>query len=98
MFILNIILISSGMIRNLRNLGPSSEKMLGKANIASEEQLRALGAVAAFVAVKRAGCSPSLNLLWAIEGALTDRHWTEVANNDRRSLLTQLEIAETGKK
>jgi DNA transformation protein len=35
-----------------------------------------------------------LNLLWAIEGALTDRDWKEVAKNDRLSLLTQVEILE----
>jgi DNA transformation protein len=46
------------------------------------------------VAVKRSGCNPSLNLLWAIEGALTDRDWKEVAKNDRLSLLTQVEILE----
>lgn len=56
-----------------RNLGPRSREMLAKAGIVSEAQLRTLGAVAAYVAVKRAGGKPSLNLLWALEGALTDR-------------------------
>ncbi|WP_425358296.1 TfoX/Sxy family DNA transformation protein [Thiothrix nivea] len=43
--------------------------MFLKAGIQSEAQLREMGSIAAFVAVKRAGCAPSLNLLWAIEGA-----------------------------
>ncbi len=68
--------------------------MLAAAGITTESQLRAKGSVAAFVAVKRAGGKPSLNLLWAIEGALTNRDWKEVAKKERLSLLTQLEIAE----
>lgn len=82
------------MIRHLRNLGPQSEAMLAKAGIVTVEQLRARGSVQAFLAVKRVGSKPSLNLLWAIEGALTDRSWQEVASSDRLSLLIQLELAE----
>ena len=42
------------------------------AGIKIEEQLRELGAVRAYVMVKRAGGNASLNLLWALEGALTN--------------------------
>lgn len=86
------------MIKDLRNLGPHSAKLLAKAGIVSEKQLKALGAVAAFVAVKCAGGKPSLNLLWALEGALTNRDWKEIAKKERLSLLTRLEIAERRQK
>lgn len=82
------------MIGKLRNLGKRSQEMLAAAGIETECQLRAKGAAGAFVAVKRAGHAPSLNLLWAIEGALTDRDWKEIAKNDRLSLLTQVEMLE----
>ena len=82
------------MIKDLKNLGKRSQEMLHAAGIQSRNQLQAKGAAAAFVAVKRAGCVPSLNLLWAIEGALTNRDWKTVARNDRLSLLTQVEILE----
>jgi len=82
------------MIGKLRNLGKHSQEMLAVAGIKTEGQLRKKDAAAAFIAVKRAGCTPSLNLLWAIEGALTNRDWKEVAKNDRLSLLTQVEILE----
>jgi len=72
--------------------------MLARAGITSRKRLQALGSIAAFIAVRRAGYSPSLNLLWALEGALTDRDWKEVARNDRLSLLTQLEDAERRKR
>ena len=72
--------------------------MLAAAGISSETQLRKLGAIAAFVAIKQAGESPSLNLLWAMEGALTDRDWRDIANNDRLELLIQLEDFENNMK
>lgn len=86
------------MIRNLRNLGPQSEKMLVKAGITTEKRLKALGAVRAYVAVKRTGGHPSLNLLWALEGALTDRDWKEIARTRRLELLTELELTENPNK
>ena len=82
------------MIGKLRNLGPRSQAMLAAAGIMTESQLRAMGSVAAFMAVKRTNCTPSLNLLWAIEGALTERDWKEVAKSDRLSLLTYVEMLE----
>lgn len=82
----------------MRNLGPKSWEMLASAGIAGAEQLRMLGAVPAFVAVERTGCHPSLNLLWAIEGALTDRDWKQIAREERTSLLLQLDDSRRGTK
>ena len=79
------------MLLKLRNLGFASLAMLDGAGIKTAAQLRELGAVAAYVAVKRSGATPSLNLLWALEGALTDRNWLDVAADDRMALLLQLE-------
>jgi DNA transformation protein len=76
---------------DLPNLGPRSREMLARAGITSVEQLRRLGAVAAYCAVERAGATPSLNLLWALEGALTGVHWQQVARQHRTSLLLALE-------
>jgi len=56
--------------------------------------LRELGAVRAHVQVKRRGACSSLNLLWAMEGALSGRHWQEVARHDRLRLLLELEDVE----
>ena len=62
-----------------------------RAGITTEKQLRALGAVRAYVMVKRSDSRASLNLLWALEGALTNRSWREVAKTDRLGLLLQVE-------
>ena len=76
------------MLRDLRNLVPASEKMLFQAGIETEAQLKEMGSVAAYcVVVRYAMSKPSLNLLWAIEGALTERDWKEIAHSERTSLL-----------
>lgn len=81
-------------MKSLRNFGPASLRMLSAAGIESEDELRTLGAVAAYLAVRRAGQNASLNLLWAIEGALTGRDWRIAAREDRTRLLLQLDDAE----
>jgi DNA transformation protein len=81
-------------IADLPNFGPKSQQMLARAGINSIEQLRELGAVRAYVQVKRSGACSSLNLLWAMEGALSGRHWQNVAKHDRLSLLLELEDVE----
>lgn len=72
--------------------------MLAKAGIVTEKRLEALGAVKVYIAVKHAGAKPSLNLLWALEGALTDRDWKEIAKTRRFELLTELELTEKHRK
>ena len=61
--------------------------MLRSAGIRSAAQLQRLGSVRAFVQVQAAGLRPSLNLLWALEGALTGLPWQQVARFERTRLL-----------
>lgn len=75
----------------LPNLGPKSQEMLAKAGITSVDALRRLGAVQAYVETKAIWPQASLNLLWALEGALSGRPWQQVAETDRASLLMALE-------
>ena len=75
----------------LPNLGPVSRQMLADAGIDSVQALRRLGAVAAYARVKGLHPRASLNLLWALEGALTGLRWQDVAREHRTSLLLALE-------
>ncbi len=84
-------------LRALPNLGPASERVLHAAGIHTPAALRALGSVPAFVAVRQAGQQPSLNLLWALEGALSGRDWKSVAQQERTALLMQLDDLESGR-
>jgi DNA transformation protein len=78
-------------LEQLRNPGTASLRMLAAAGISSDADLRALGSVAAYLAVKRTGAHTSLNLLWALEGALTGRDWRVVARQVRTGLLLHLD-------
>lgn len=78
----------------LPNLGPVSRQMLADAGIDSVQALRRLGAVAAYARVKALHPRASLNLLWALEGALTGLRWQDVAREHRTSLLLALESLE----
>ncbi|MCE2570874.1 TfoX/Sxy family protein [Motilimonas eburnea] len=79
-------------LRDLPGLGPKSEQMLHQAGITSVEQLNALGAIAAFIKVKQAsGVTPSLNLLYALVGALEGEHWLTIAKSQKAELIMQLE-------
>ena len=82
---------SSASSSGILALGPKSEEMLAHAGITTIEQLRHLGSVAAFAKVKQSGANATLNLLWALEAALTGLHWQDVARVHRTSLLLALE-------
>jgi hypothetical protein len=77
----------------LRNIGPKSAAWLRQVGLRTEEDLRAIGALEAFMRVKRAGFKPSLNLLYALEGALMGCHWQEVPAERRSELLVAAEAA-----
>lgn len=79
------------MLDELPGLGPKSRAMLEAAGLASADEIRRLGAVRYYARVKASGCNASLNLLWALEGALTGMHWRDVAREHRTSLLLSLE-------
>jgi DNA transformation protein and related proteins len=75
----------------LRNIGPKSAAWLRQVGLRSREDLAGVGAVDAFMRVKRAGFKPSLNLLYALEGALLDCHWQEIPDARRHELVSQAE-------
>lgn len=83
-------------IEKLPNLGPKSSAMLARASIHSLDELREIGAVAAYARVKRVDRTASLNLLWALQGALTGVPWQQVAREQRTSLLLALEVHTKG--
>jgi len=64
--------------------------MLAGAGIHSLAQLKGLGSVRAYAKAKATGANASLNLLWALEGALTGIPWQEVAKEHRLGLLLAL--------
>lgn len=83
-------------LKELRSLGQKSQQMLHDAGIFDLKQLEALGAVAAYRQVKAVCPRASLNLLWALESALTGVPWQDVARWQRQRLLAELAAIEVG--
>ncbi len=79
---------------DLPGLGPKSLAMLAAAGIHGRSDLERLGPVQAYLRVKAAGQNASLNLLWAMEGALTGQDWRVVAREERARLLLELDAAQ----
>ncbi|WP_147653072.1 TfoX/Sxy family protein [Vulcaniibacterium gelatinicum] len=77
----------------LRNIGPKSAAWLRQVGLRTYEDLAAVGAVEAFMRVRRAGFKPSLNLLYALEGALLGCHWQEVPEARRQELVLAADAA-----
>ena len=77
----------------LRNIGPKSSAWLRQVGLHTREELAEAGTVDAFMRVKRAGFKPTLNLLYAIEGALLDCHWQDVPDSRRQELVNAAESA-----
>ncbi|MEO8062705.1 MAG: TfoX/Sxy family DNA transformation protein [Pseudomonadota bacterium] len=70
-------------------LGPFSLRVLSAAGIATRAQLDKVGPLAAFIAAKAVEPKVTLNLLWALAGALTGKHWTRLPADYRSTLLLE---------
>lgn len=73
------------------NLGPKSAALLARIGITSLDQIRKAGAVAVYRQARAVEPRVSLNLLWALEGAVSGLPWQVVAREHRTSLLLALE-------
>ncbi len=79
--------------QKMRNIGPKSAAWLRQVGLRSLDEIAAIGTVEAFMKVRRAGFKPSLNLLYALEGAVLDCHWQEVPDVRRTELVSAAEAA-----
>ena len=76
-------------IEKLRNLGPKSAHWLEQAGIRTCGDLKQTDAVAAYLMVKQQQPRCSLNLLYALHGALTGVHWNQLSEKIRQQLRTE---------
>ena len=79
----------------IRNVGPKSAAWLRQIGVRTLDDLRRVGPIDAFMKVKRAGFRPSLNLLYAMQGALDDCHWADLSEDVKAGLVLAAESAET---
>lgn len=81
-------------VPRLRNIGPATAARLAAIGVRRLAQLRTMGAVPAYVALRRAPGGRkvvTLNARYALAGALQDRDWREVRRMQKLELLVAVE-------
>lgn len=78
-------------IARMRNLGKVSAEWLAAIGVRTEAELREMGAVNAYRLLVLRGYNPTLNLVWAIEGALQGVLWTKISAETKARLRAELE-------
>ena len=76
----------STAISSIRNLGPAMEAAFARAGVASAEDLRALGADAAYAALLAHGERPHFIAYYALEMALQGRPWNDCKGAEKDAL------------
>lgn len=82
----------------IRNIGPKSAAWLRQVGIKSTEEIKSLGAFAAFLKVRRAGFKATLSLVYALAGAEDDCHWQALDVKRKAALLEQYNTFEAEQK
>ncbi|HEX5636461.1 MAG TPA: TfoX/Sxy family protein [Gammaproteobacteria bacterium] len=78
-------------LTQLKNLGPKSTQWLNAIGVYTLDDLREMGAIDCCRILKAQGYPVSLNLAYAIEGALRDLHWTKLPESVKQQLKTALQ-------
>ncbi|PFG45832.1 regulator of competence-specific genes [Vibrio sp. ES.051] len=79
-------------LKDLPNLRLATERMLKKAGIESVEKLEEEGALNAYKAIiDTHSAAVSIELLWALEGAINGTHWSVVPQTRRDELISDLQ-------
>lgn len=75
----------------LKNLGNTSVNWLLAIGIHNRDELAHIGAVEAYNRIRQRGIKVSKVLLYALHGALTDMHWTQLDGTEKQRLLEDAE-------
>ena len=76
-----------GEIARMKNLGPKTETMLREIGIETEAQVREMGAPMLYKVLKHHyGAAVTRIWLYALEGALADRHWNSFSPEEKAAL------------
>ncbi|MFC5598222.1 TfoX/Sxy family protein [Deinococcus cellulosilyticus] len=75
----------------MRNLGPKTLSWLKQAGIQTEQDIRSVGVIEVFLQLKDMGFRPSLNALWALEGACEGIDWRDIPSERKLELKEELQ-------
>jgi DNA transformation protein len=73
-------------LTTIKNIGPAQEASLQAAGITSAEQLRALGADAAYTKLLESGSRPHFIMYYVLHMALQGRPWNDCKGDEKKAL------------
>ena len=79
-------------VSTIRNLGPASEAEFARAGIKSAQQLRAIGADAAYARLVSAGIRPHFIGYYALVMGLQNRLWNDCTATEKQTLRTRFDF------
>lgn len=82
-------------ISTIRNLGPTTEAQFAKAGITSAEDLRKMGADAAYRAWLMAGLPAHFIGYYVLVMALQDRPWNDCKGEEKKALRVRFDALKT---
>ncbi len=74
----------------MRNIGPASQRWLAEIDVRTLDDLRQVGAVAAYVHIRSRHPKVTQNLLWSLLGAERDQDWRSLSDEVKQAALEQL--------
>ena len=80
-------------IAKLPNLGLASEHWINAVGVYTLEQLKQIGPIQVYLRIKQKGFKPSMNLLYAMAGAIEGIHWAKLSPQQRSELILELDAA-----
>jgi DNA transformation protein and related proteins len=78
-------------LAQLKNIGPKSTQWLHAIGVDTLNDLKEMGAIDCCRILKAQGYPVTLNLAYAIEGALRDIHWTKLPASVKQQLKSALQ-------
>jgi DNA transformation protein and related proteins len=78
-------------LAQLRGLGPASAQMLMSAGIHSADELRRANLYALYARIKKTQPKVSINLLYAMMGAVENQDWRVISRERRSEVLMRLD-------
>ena len=82
-------------LTTIRNIGPAQEKALTAVGITSAEQLRDMGADAAYVRLLQAGTRPHFIMYYVLHMALQGRPWNDCKVDEKQNLRERFDALKT---
>jgi DNA transformation protein len=86
----------SSAVSSIPNLGPASEAAFARAGIHSAEEIRAMGADAAYLRLLQSGSAPHFIGYYVLVMGLQGRPWNDCQGDEKKALRARFDALKAG--